>query len=89
LVSFSICPFSFLVCKIIAFNLAFSCFNLSVSASISSVPLKAEINQESLCPKTEHQEASLDDGEGDSGDWGGVEVAIKSQEGRNGIKEGG
>jgi len=29
------------------------------------------------------------DGEGDELDEGGVELAIKSQDGRNGIKEGG
>jgi len=28
----------------------------------------------------------LEDGEGDLGDGGGVELAIKSQEGRNGIE---
>jgi hypothetical protein len=31
----------------------------------------------------------LEDGEGDEWDGGGVKLAIKSQEGRYGIKEGG
>jgi hypothetical protein len=87
-VSFSICLVSFFVRKIIPSSFTFSCFNLSVSASISSVPLKAEINQESRCPQRKRQEAVLEDGEGDELDGGGVELAIKSQEGRNGIKKG-
>jgi hypothetical protein len=64
--------FSFLICS-------FSCFNLSVSASISSVPLKAEISQESRCAQTEGDEAPLEDGEGDELDGGGVDFAIKPQ----------
>jgi hypothetical protein len=61
-----------------------SCF---VLCSISRVPLKAEINQESRCAQDEGDEALLEDGEGDELDGGGVDVAIKPQQGRNGIKK--
>jgi len=47
------------------------------------------MNQERCCAQRKGQEASSEDGEGDEGDGGGVEVSIKSQQGRNGIKERG
>lgn len=50
--------------------------------AIASVPLKAEINHESRCAQRDRQEVVWQDGEGEGG-----ELAIKSQEGRNGIKE--
>ena len=69
--AFSICFVSFLV-------FSFWIFNLSVSASISSVPLKAEINHERRCTQTECQEALVEDGEGEDLDGGSMGVAIKS-----------
>jgi hypothetical protein len=85
--------FSFLVCEIIASSFNFSCSISFIfclcAASLSSVPLKAEISHESRCPQSEGQEAPSEDGKGDELDGGGVEVAIESEEGRNGIKEGG
>ncbi len=74
--------FSFLICSV-------SFFNLSVSASISSVPLKAEISQESRCPQRERQETPLEDGEGAELDWDCIGVGIEPQEGGNGIEKGG
>ena len=73
--------FSFLVCKIILSSLSLSCFKRLVSASISSVPLKAEINQERRCAQRERQQAPVEDGEGDSGDGDGIDVSIKPKEG--------
>ena len=67
--------FFFFVCKIIASSFAFSCFKRLVS--ISSVPLKAEINQERRCAQRERQQAPVEDGEGDSGYGDGVDVSIK------------
>ena len=77
--SFLICSFSFLICSFSFLICSVSFLNLSVSASISSVPLKAEISQESRCAQTEGDEAPRSDGEGDLGDGGGVDVAIKPQ----------
>ena len=61
---------SFLVCKIISSNFSFSSFilslssfKLSISASISSVPLKADINHKKRCRQTKRHEAPLDEGE--------------------------
>ena len=71
--------FSFLIC-------AFSFFSLSVSASISSVPLKAEISHESRRPQTERQEAPAEGGEVEEFGVGG---AIEPKEGRQGEEERG
>ena len=72
----------------IASSFAFSSLNRLVSASISSVPLKAEINQERRCAQRERQEAPVEDGEGDSGDGDGVGVAIKPQQCGDGVQKG-
>jgi hypothetical protein len=58
---------------------AFSLFNLSVSASISSVPLKAEISHESRRPQTERQETPLQRGDVEELGFG---VSIKPQQSR-------
>jgi hypothetical protein len=64
--------FSFLICSV-------SFLNLSVSASISSVPLKAEISQESRRPQTERQETPLQRGDVEELGFG---VSIKPQQSR-------
>jgi hypothetical protein len=53
---------------------------------MSSVPLKAEINQESRRPQTERQEAPVEGGEVEEG---GVGVAIEPEECCQGKEEGG
>ena len=70
--SFLICSVSFLICS-------FSLLSSAIRISVSSVPLKAEINQKSRRRQTEHQETVVNDGEGESGEGDGVGVAIKPQ----------
>ena len=78
--------FSFLTCSVSFFICAFSFFSLSVSASISSVPLKAEISHESRRPQTERQEAPAEGGEVEEF---GVGVAIEPEKRRQGKEKRG
>ena len=84
--SFLTCSVSFLTCSVSFLICAFSCFSLLVSASISSVPLKAEFSQESRCSQIERQEAPSEGGEVEEWDVG---VAIEAKQGSEGKEEGG
>jgi hypothetical protein len=71
--------FSLLICSVSLLICAFSIFSLSVSASISSVPLKAEISHESRRPQTERQEAPPQGGDVEELGFG---VSIEPQQSR-------